>query len=156
MSDDRVPEPSFTPPDGYRIIDWTRGFGRLMGPLYERADGDGGYARAFLVEERHTNGMRNAHGGMLMSFADMAFGHVVSVEASTWWVTVRLLCDFQSSARLGEFVEGSAQILGVEDDLYTVRGRVWAGDRTILTGTGVFKAIEPRPPRPGEKAFKAG
>jgi acyl-coenzyme A thioesterase PaaI-like protein len=153
MTDDREPPTPFTPPPGYQVIDWTRGFGRLMGPLYERFDGKGGYSRGFLVEERHTNGLKNAHGGMLMSFADMAFGHVVSVEESSWWVTVRLTCDFLSGAKLGEFVEGTGDILGVEDDLFTVRGRIWVGERTVLTGMGVFKAIEPREPRPGEKAF---
>jgi hypothetical protein len=34
-----------------------------------------------------------------------------------------------------------------------VRGRIWSGDRLIMTGMGVFKAIGPRPPRPGEKAY---
>jgi acyl-coenzyme A thioesterase PaaI-like protein len=43
--------------------------------------------------------MTNAHGGMLMSFADMAWGHVVSVETSSYWVTVRLTLDFLSSAQ---------------------------------------------------------
>jgi hypothetical protein len=32
-----------------------------------------------------------------------------------------------------------------QDDLYTVRGRIWCGDRTIMTGTGIFKVIEQRP-----------
>jgi len=27
------------------------------------------------------------------------------------------------------------------------------GERTIMTGSGIFKAIERREPRPGEKAF---
>jgi acyl-coenzyme A thioesterase PaaI-like protein len=93
---------------------------------------------------------------MLMGFADVAFGHVVSVERSTWWVTVRLTCDFLFGAQLGEFVEGSGEILGETGGLFTVRGRIWVGERTIMTGMGVFKAIEERPPRPGEKAFKAG
>jgi acyl-coenzyme A thioesterase PaaI-like protein len=110
---------------------------------------------AFRVEEHHTNGMSNAHGGMLMSFADMAWGHVVSVETSSYWVTVRLTLDFLASARLGDWVEGASEVLSREDDLFVVRGRIWSGDRLLITGTGVFKPIQPREPRPGEKAFSA-
>lgn len=153
MSDDAPLSARAEIPPGYRLLNWTRGFGRSIGPIYEKVE-DGRYSRAFLVEEHHTNGLQNAHGGMLMSFADIAFGHAVSVERSVWWVTVRLLCDFVSGARLGEWVEGSGEVLGVQDDLFTVRGRIWVGDRTIVTGTGIFKALEPRTPMPGEKAYR--
>ena len=46
------------------------------------------------------------------------------------------------------------ELIGEEDLLFTVRGRIWAGDRTLITGTGVFKALSPRKPRPGELAYK--
>lgn len=142
-------------PAGYAQMNWTRGFGRSIGPLYERVV-DGAYTRAFLVEEHHTNGLHNAHGGMLMSFADMAFGHAVSFHSSAWWVTVRLMCDFVSAAKLGDWVEGSGEIVGQEDDLYTVRGRIWVGERTLMTGMGVFKALAKREPRPGELQHRGG
>ncbi len=142
-------------PDGFQPLDWHRGFGRQIGPLFEKLPGDGAYVRAFRVEEHHTNGMLNAHGGMLMSFADMAWGHAISVEASHWWVTIRLTCDFLSGAKHGEWIEGTGDILSEVDRIYTVRGRIWCGDRTLMTGTGVFKAIEQRDPRPGEKAYGA-
>jgi acyl-CoA thioesterase FadM len=84
----------------------------------------------------------------------MAWGHAVSIETSSYWVTVRLTCDFLSSAHLGDWVEGGGDLVSTSDDLYVVRGRVWCGDNTLMTGTGVFKPIAPRDPRPGEKAFK--
>jgi uncharacterized protein (TIGR00369 family) len=153
MSDDVAPaarEPAV--PDGYELLDWRRGFGRQVGPLYRRIAPDG-VRMAFRVEEHHTNGMSNAHGGMLMTFADMAWGHIVSVETSSYWVTVRLTCDFLSGAHLGDWVEGGAEVLHVDDGMYTMRGRIWCGDRTLIAGSGVFKTIEKRTPRPGEKAF---
>jgi acyl-coenzyme A thioesterase PaaI-like protein len=154
MSDD-IAAPSFEAPEGYVALDWRRGFVRQIGPLYRRRDGEAS-TMGFRVEDHNTNGMRNAHGGMLMSFADMAWGHVVSVETSSYWVTVRLTCDFLSSAHLGDWVEGAGETLSREDGLYIVRGRVWTGERTLMTGTGVFKAIQRREPRPGEKAFEGG
>lgn len=141
MTDDLTHHQSFAVPEGFTPLAWHRGFGRQVGPLYDRRNPDGTYVRAFRVEEHHTNGLMNAHGGMLMTFADMAWGHAVRPPGGKWWVTVRLVCDFLSSARLGEWVEGTGTVLGVEDEVYTVRGRIWSGERTLMTGTGVFKAV---------------
>lgn len=151
MSDD-VAAPADAP-EGYVMLDWRKGFGRQVGPLYRRI-ADGKLTMGFRVEQHHTNGMLNAHGGMLMTFADMAWGNVVSVETSSFWVTIRLMCDFLSGAKLGEWVEGGGDVLQQEDDLFAVRGRVWTGDRTLVVGTGLFKPIQPREPRPGEKAYR--
>lgn len=153
MSDD-VAAPESELPEGYSLLDWRRGFGRLVGPLYRRITASGA-TMAFRVEEHHTNGKLNAHGGMLMTFADMAWGQIVSIETSSYWVTIRLMCDFLSSARLGEWVEGGGDVLSTEDGMFVVRGKIWTGERTLMTGTGVFKPIEARAPRPGEKAFEA-
>jgi len=154
MSDDESAPSGLEAPEGYVALDWRRGFVRQIGPLYRRREGDRA-TMGFRVEEHNANGMKNAHGGMLMSFADMAWGHIVSVETSSYWVTIRLTCDFLSSAHLGEWVEGAGETLTAEDGLYVVQGRVWTGERLLMTGTGVFKAIQKRDPRPGERAFKS-
>ncbi|MBI3437256.1 MAG: PaaI family thioesterase [Proteobacteria bacterium] len=154
MSDDVAAPAEFEPPPGYAPLEWRRGFARQISPLYRRTQ-NGAFTMGFRVEEHHTNGMSNAHGGMLMTFADMAWGHIVSVETSSYWVTVRLTCDFLSSAHLGDWVEGSGDVLSTADDLYVIRGRVWCGDRGLITGTGIFKPIQRRDPRPGEKAFRS-
>ena len=154
MSDDLTEAQSAAIPDGYAQLNWTRGFGRQIGPLYERTDGPGEATLGFRVEEHHTNGLGNCHGGMLMSFADMAWGRLISLKKSYSWVTVRLMTDFLSGAQLGEFVEGRGELLAQEDLVFTVRGRIWTGERTLMTGTGVFKALSPRKPRSGEIAFR--
>jgi acyl-coenzyme A thioesterase PaaI-like protein len=141
-------------PPGYAPLDWRRGFGRLIGPIY-RCQRDGRSVMGFRIEDHHTNGMQNAHGGMLMTFADMAWGSIVSIETSSYWVTVRLTCDFLASARIGDWVEGAGETLSSADGLFVVRGRVWAGERLLMTGTGLFKPLQRRDPRPGEKAFRA-
>ena len=143
MSDDLTEAQTAVIPAGFQVLNWTRGFGRQIGPLYEKQEGQD-CTLGFRVEEHHTNGMANAHGGMLMSFADMAWGRVISVRRSHFWVTVRLTCDFLSAARLGDWVEGDAELIAEEDGVYTVRGRIWSGDRTLMTGSGVFKALGPR------------
>ncbi len=148
MTDDLLEGDAPAVPAGYELMQWTRGFGRQIGPLYQKDGKDGSYARAFYVCEHHTNGMMNCHGGMLMAFADTAFGHAVSMtRRDHYWVTVRLLTDFISAAKLGDWVEGTADVVSIEDDLFTVKGRIWCGERTLMTGTGIFKTLGPRPTR---------
>jgi len=143
MSDDLTLEQTYDIPEGYQPLPWHRGFGRQVGPLFEKRDADG-LIRGFRVGEHHTNGMMNAHGGMLMTFADMTWGHAVEKDEDTWWVTIRLVCDFLAGAPRGSWVEGRAKVLSVVDGVHTVEGRIWTGDKTLMTGTGIFKVIEKR------------
>lgn len=153
MSDDLTDASAAAIPEGYTPLDGLRGFGRHVGPLYERPRRPGEASLGFLVEPHHANGLGNCHGGMLMSFADMAWGRIISLRMSYSWATVRLNCDFLSAAQLGDFVEGDGELLAEQDRVFTVRGRVWVGERTLMTGTGIFKALSPRAPRPGELAY---
>jgi acyl-coenzyme A thioesterase PaaI-like protein len=152
MSDDVMGDGSRAIPEGFANVDWTRGFGRQVGPLFRKDEG-GRCVMGLFVEDHHTNGMMNAHGGVLMTLADMAWGNVVSMERSSFWVTVRLTCDFLAGAAAGDWIEAGGELVSGADDLYVVRGRVWSGERQLVSGTGVFKTVKPREPRPGEKAF---
>ncbi|MEN8722312.1 MAG: PaaI family thioesterase [Alphaproteobacteria bacterium] len=126
------------PPEGYRRLDWVQGFGGQMGPLFEMDDATGSQ-RAFRVMDHHVNGGGICHGGMLMAFADIAFGHVAALDAKGWFMTIRLVTDFVAPAELGEWVMGTGKIVGKDRSLYTVEGRIWSGDKTIMTGQGIFK-----------------
>lgn len=143
MTDDVFEEYEAKIPEGFEPMNWVRGFGRQMGPLYEKIDGDT-YVRAFSVAEHHVNGMGNCHGGMLMAFADIAFGHVVSIQLSRWWVTVRLVTDFMAPANMGDWVQGTGEIAGVDGDFVTVQGKIWTAERVVMQGTGTFKMLGPR------------
>jgi acyl-coenzyme A thioesterase PaaI-like protein len=149
MSDDLTDMQAAVIPDGYVINLWQRGFGRTVGPFYSKRDASDFETMAFRVEEHHANGMNNCHGGMLMSFADMAWGRTVSNQGGIGWVTVRLTTDFLSGAHMGDWVEGSSTIISEQDDIFTVRGRVWCGERVLMTGTGVYKGIRSIKRQPG-------
>ena len=132
-------------PAGFSDLNWTQGFGRQIGPLYKKLNGDGTYVQAFRVQAHHANGMKNCHGGMLMAFADMAFGYAVTLAHHPYWVTVRLVTDFLAPAHMGDWVEGTAEITGGDEGLIAVRGRIWSGERVLMTGTGLFKVLAERP-----------
>lgn len=143
MSDDLTRNQTYDIPPGFQPLPWHRGFGRQVGPLFEKRD-ENGLTRAFRVGEHHTNGMQNAHGGMLMTFADMAWGGAIEKDENTWWVTIRLVCDFLSGASQGSWIEGRGEVISQVDGIVTVKGRIWSEGRTLMTGTGVFKIIEQR------------
>lgn len=155
MSDDLTPVQAAVVPDGYVINLWQRGFGRTVGPFYSRREPDNSETMAFRVEEHHANGMNNCHGGMLMSFADMAWGRIISNTREMGWVTVRLVTDFLSGAQMNDWVEGSSEIISEQDDLFTVRGRIWCGERTLMTGTAVYKGIRSIKRKPGYREAQA-
>lgn len=143
MSDDLTRNQTYEIPAGFEPLAWHRGFGRQVGPLFEKRE-NGILTRGFRVGEHHTNGMENAHGGMLMTFADMAWGGAVENDDDTWWVTIRLVCDFLSGAPRGSWIEGRGDVISEVDGIHTVEGRIWCGDKTLITGTGIFKVIERR------------
>ncbi|MEG9861930.1 MAG: hotdog fold domain-containing protein [Parvularculales bacterium] len=126
-------------PDGFERVTWhgREGFSDIMGPFYQKEGG----IRGFRVATRHSNGRRDCHGGMLMAFADMAFGHIIGERYGRYWITVRLLTDFISPAKPGDWVQGKGEITSIHDDFVTVQGRLWCEERTIMTGTGVFKML---------------
>ena len=145
MTDDPSDQTKIEIPDGFQRTNWSSPFGNRVGPVFYRHFEDGGYVRAFPVDEHHINGMGICHGGMLMAFADMAFGHAITRATNRYWMTIRLVTDFMTTAKKGDWVEGSADIVGTDGDFYTVKGRIWVGEETIMSGTGLFKALGERP-----------
>ena len=143
MTDDLTQNQTYDIPQGFQPLAWHRGFGRQIGPLFEKREG-AQVIRAFRVGEHHTNGMLNAHGGMLMTFADMSWGAAVESDEDTWWVTVRLVCDFLAGAPHGSWVQGQGVVVSTVDGIFTVEGRIWSEDKLLMTGTGIFKVIEKR------------
>lgn len=145
MSDPKLPDGTDIP-EGYVLMNAFPGFNKHIGPMYFM-DTETEFRRAFRVMDHHVNGMGICHGGMLMTLADLSFGHAVSWKQNRYWVTVRLITDFLASAQLGDWVEGTSEIVGQDGDFFTTRGRLWAGDKTLMVGGGTFKAMGPRPPR---------
>ena len=155
MSDALTEAQAAVAPEGYVMEPWQRGFGRTIGPLYIRQDPDGGYTTGFRVEAHHANGLNNCHGGMLASIADMAWGRMISNIYGMGWVTVRMTTDFLSGAQMGDWVEGTSELLNEQDGLFTVRGRIWCDDRTLMTGTAVYKGLREIVRRPGDREARA-
>lgn len=134
------------PPPGFLAATPRSGFTGNNGPWYEKHEG-GTLLRAFRVLDKHVNALGIAHGGMLMAFADSVLARAAFAETKRSAVTMRMTCDFVGPARLGDWVEGSAELTRATRHLAFVRGRIWTGNRTVLTATAVFSALRARPDR---------
>jgi uncharacterized protein (TIGR00369 family) len=130
-------------PDGYvpsTIPDGT--FGKLLGTLYRRREG-GGFA--FRVEARHGNVRGAIHGGMLMTMADQVLGLTVQQAIGGGpTATISLNCDFVSSAKPGDLIEGTAEVTRITSSIVFVQGRLACGGRLILSAAGLWKRLDPR------------
>lgn len=131
-------------PAGYEQIPAEGGFDALFGPLWRRAT-PGGWTCAIRAEPRHANKRGVVHGGVLMSFADHALGmNVWAAVGNQPCATVTLNADFVGAARPGDWIECDAMITRVANALVFVRGRLFVGDRTVMTATGVWKRLGAR------------
>ena len=92
-------------PEGFEPIKSENPFGQAVGPIYEKPEGDG-WVRGFLVETKHTNRSGVAHGGVLMTFADIVLARAVLTVADLPFVTVQMNSQFIAPAKLGTWVEG--------------------------------------------------
>jgi uncharacterized protein (TIGR00369 family) len=117
-------------------------FDALAGPFYFRKDADGRIRCAFRAEQRHMNAGRRMHGGVLMTFADIALFMLAweSMEGERG-VTVQLDSTFLDAARVGDLVEATGEVTRAGRSLIFARGQICAGERTLFTFSGVIKKV---------------
>jgi len=130
-------------PPGFVQMPPMSGFGRAMGPWYQKSDGDS-FVLGIRAEERHINRLGIIHGGMMMAFADTLLSEVGRRVTGRPSVTMRMAVDFVSAAKLGDWIEGSGEVARATRNLVFVRARIWRGKHTLMTASGVFNFIRPR------------
>jgi len=135
------------PLPGYAIYDPHDPFEMRAGPFFGSAE-DGGPPRfALRLEARHCNSGGTAHGGLLMSMADLALCaaavHDLPEERA---ITVAFNAEFVDAGRTGEVVEARGEIVRRTRGMVFVKGEIVAGERVLLTCSAVVKRT-PRLPR---------
>ena len=144
MPDDApIPMPFDPLAAGWKPMRGMDGYPALIGPFWFRRDEDGkGFRYGFPAEDRHLNMGGVVHGGMLMSFADDVLGMTVWEAAGRKpCTTVQLSTQFIAPVKLGEFVEGRAEVLRRTRSVVFVRGMLAVGERTVLHADGVWKIL---------------
>lgn len=133
------------PPPGFAPVGGTSEFTNLVGPFWEKLEA-GRLYRGIRIEPRHSNRLGIAHGGLLLSFADTLLGAALrhGLGSPRPAVTVKLSTDLMSAARIGEWLEGMAEVTQAGHSLVFVRGRAYIGRRTVFTAEGVFQLLAAR------------
>lgn len=128
------------PPEGY-TQSTTRGpYTSHNGPFYHKVSQDA-FHHGVRVKARHCNSRGITHGGMLMSFADGLLGTAVFRATKTVALTIRMNSDFLSSARPGEWLEGTARVTKATKSVAFCEAELFVGNRPVMKATGVFKLM---------------
>lgn len=135
--DDTAPD---NPPEGY-VLSTARGpYTTHNGPFYHRLTEEG-FRHGVRVRRRHCNSRGITHGGMLMAFADGLLGTAVFRATKTVALTIRMNSDFLSSARPGDWLEGTARVTRATRSVVFCEAELFVGTRPVMKATGVFKLM---------------
>lgn len=129
------------PPPGYTQTGLVDPFEIHVGPIFERDDN--GTRRFLLIaDERHVNGRGVVHGGMLMTFADLALGQAVwDATDKAAVVTIGMQSQFLKSARAGDRIEVTPELVRRTRSLVFMRGDFTVRGETIYSATSVWKLL---------------
>ena len=137
------------PPPGFRPLTDLTGFAAANGPWFERVEKDR-VIRAFKPGPQHGNALGIVHGGMLAAFLDSAMGTAVFHTLDRRAVTVRLSIDYLMPGRLGDWLQAEGEVIGHDEHVAQVRGRLYGPRHEVLTGLGAFALLSRQrtlPPR---------
>jgi uncharacterized protein (TIGR00369 family) len=121
-----------------RLID---PFEIYVGPVFEHGV-KGARRFALRIDERHVNMRGVIHGGMLMTFADLALGQAVwDATDNAACVTLGMQTQFLKPARAGEIVEVLPELVRKTRSLVFMRGDFKVGEETIFTAASIWKLL---------------
>jgi uncharacterized protein (TIGR00369 family) len=128
-------------PASYRETALSDPFEIYLGPVFETgAKG----ARRFLlqIDARHVNLRGVLHGGMLMTFADLALGQAAwDLTDHANVVTLSMQSQFLKTARIGDAVEVAPKLLRRTRSLLFLRGDFEVAGEVIYTASSIWKIL---------------
>lgn len=132
------------PPAGFEACPIIDPFEAYIGPYFRRRDAKG-YEFCLPLDDRHLNAMGNAHGGMLMTFADASMG-LTAWEAvpDSPVVTLGMNLTFQSAATAGALLRMSPRITRQTRSVLFIEGDLRIDDQIIAGATSIWKILKSR------------
>ena len=106
-----------------------------------RRSTDGRAIRGFLPGRQHANALGIVHGGMLAAFLDSAMGTAVFHTLNRRAVTLRLSLDYLGPGRIGDWLQAEGEVVGHDEHVAQVRGRLYGPRHEVLTGLGAFALL---------------
>jgi acyl-coenzyme A thioesterase 13 len=132
-------------PDGFVPYREPSPFLDRIGPIYEREDASGLSFGLFILEH-HCNRRGTAHGGLLVTLADVTLGKTAEWRSSppARLLTTGIAYDFMGVAKMGEWIEARADFHRVGKEVAFANCYIRAGDRVIGRANGQYKIAPER------------
>lgn len=116
------------------------GFNLFAGPFYRLADAGPTRRFAFVALEKHMNAAGGVHGGLLMTFADVAMSRTARLATGAGSCsTVSLNCDFAGAGRLGDLIEIGVRVMRTTRHFVFLSGEVVASGALLLSANGLWR-----------------
>ena len=130
-----------TLPEGAENIS-AGGFNLFAGPFYRLPDEGDTRVFALVVLDKHMNGSGSAHGGLLMTFADIAMSRTSRLATGAKSCsTVSLSCDFAGAGKLGDVIEIRVRVTRKTRTLVFLSSEMTAGGRMLMAAQGLWKIV---------------
>ena len=131
-----------TPP-GFQLIERLSPFNALVGPLYERRNGDE-VSIGLRIEEKHTNSRGSCHGGVLATLADLSLGYAMLAKSGGkgGFVTAHLAIDYAGGAKIGDWIESAVDIQRQGARLAFANCYLVAHGQRIVRASAIFASSE--------------
>ncbi len=127
-------------PAGFHELKEAVGFAAANGPWFEKREA-GRAIRGFRPGPQHANALGIVHGGMLAAFLDSAMGTAVWHGLQRRSVTLRLSIDYLGPARVGDWLQAEGEVMGHDEHVAQVRGRLYGPRHEVLAGLGTFALL---------------
>jgi uncharacterized protein (TIGR00369 family) len=127
-------------PAGFTRVKGAVGFAEANGPWFEKIE-NGRAIRGFRPGPQHANALGIVHGGMLMAFLDSAMGTAVWHGLQRRSVTLRLSIDYLGPGRVGDWLQAEGEVVGHDEHMAQVRGRLYGPRHDVLAGLGAFALL---------------
>ena len=126
-------------PEGFSKIERLSPFNALVGPLYQRRDGDA-VSIGLVIDEKHTNSRGVCHGGVLATLADLSLGYAMLAKSGDkpGFVTAQLSVDYAGAARAGDWVESKVEIQRVGSRLAFANCYLVVKEKPIVRASAIF------------------
>jgi uncharacterized protein (TIGR00369 family) len=126
-------------PAGFEPLFRTSPFLDLLGPFFYRRS-EKTFIVGLRVTSQHANARGTAHGGLLLTLADIALGYVPSFSQSPplSLTTANLSADFAGHAKVGDWLEAHVDIQKIGSRLVFANAYLLVGAERIARVSAVF------------------
>lgn len=136
------------PPPDYRRINFSDGFLGHNGPVYAK-EGENGVVFGCRILPHLCNPMGVAHGGWVATMFDIVLplsARYTEQFRDRFLLTINMSIDYLAGPRLGDWVEGRAEILRITKRMVFIQGKLEVDGELTGRGSGIFRIGPDAPP----------